>query len=360
MAKYTAAEVCERLLAVRAALAAGRSASEACKAAGLSPGTYKKWLTTWAALDLPSWVVAAPHRGVVALSGDGRHVFLVGDAPTGYSLARLDAATGVETARALHAAPRDPHAWRDVLAATADASGTRLRAIASGGAMFTWDVARGEVSPVAHDLRRGCVELTGAASSGARRWAYASVSPDLARVAYWETFGDRDGGSPARVVVRGIDDGEVACRHELPPQFIGSELVFHPSLPRLALLGENKLITVLDFAEGRALIEEGPQAHSTSFGPGETVFYDDWYAHTQSFDLATRESRMLRGGYGSIASQGDRYVNVTETGVVVRSLRDPEAERKIPLEKIVYARLSPDGATLAVVADRLCVWTFGR
>lgn len=359
MAKYTLAEVCEKLLAVRSGLDAGRATGEACKAAGLSPGTYKKWLATYAHLDLPRWVAAAPHRGAFALSGDGRHVLTAADAPDGVALARHDAATGAVTARLLHPAPRDPGVWREVLVAAADEAGTRLRAVVSGGAMLTWDVARGEVAPVAHDLRAGCVELTGRASSGARRWAYASLSPDLARVAFWETFGDRGSDAPARVVVRGVDDGAVALRYETPAQFIGSALVFHPTRPLLAFLDENKLVTVLDLDARRPLVERGPQAHSVAFGSDGTLLYDDWYARTQALDLATGESRVLRTGRGTLATLGDRFANVGERSVVVRSARDPDAAREITLEKIVEAQLSRDGACLAVLADRLCVWDLG-
>lgn len=359
MAKCTLAEVCEKLLAVKVGLDAGRTTGDACKAAGLSPGTYKKWLATYAHLDLPRWVAAAPHRGAFALSGDGRHVFTAADAPEGVALARHDAATGEVTASFLYPEPRGPSAWREVLVAAADEAGTRLRAVVSGGGMLTWDVARGEAAPVAHDLRAGCVELTGRASSGARRWAYAAFSPDLARVAYWETFGDRDAGTPARVVIRGVDDGAVALRHETPAQFIGSALVFHPTRPLLAFLDDNKLIKVLDFDARRPLVDRGPQAHSTSFGPGETLLYDDWYGRTQALDLASGESRPLHHGWGATATLGARFANVSEAAVVVRSARDPDAARTITLEKIVEAQLSRDGAYLAVLADRLCVWDLG-
>lgn len=150
------------------------------------------------------------------------------------------------------------------------AGGVPTRALGGIPLRCGGSIAWGEAAPVAHDLRAGCVELTGRASSGPRRWAYASLSPDLARVAYWETFGDRQTGAPARVVVRGVDDGAVALRHETAAQFIGAALVFHPTRPLLAFLDDSRLITVLDFEAGRALVERGPQAHSASFGPGET------------------------------------------------------------------------------------------
>ena len=359
MAKYTLAEVCEKLLAVRSALAAGRTVGDACKAAGLSSGTYKKWLTTYAHLDLPSWVAAAPYRGAIALSGDARHVFTVGDAPSGLTFTRYDAKNGAESARAFHAAPHGANGWREVIAATADETGARLCVIVTGGAMFTWDVAKNAVAPITHDLRSGCVDLSGRASSGARRWAFASISSDLTRLAYWETLGDRQAGSPARVVVREVESGAEVLRYETPAQFIGAALVFHPTGRRLCLLDENSLITVLDLGARRAVVERGPQAHNVSFGADNTVFFDDWYSRTQALDLATNESRVLRQGWGSIATLGDRFVNVSETSVLVRSAKDPSVERRITLEKIVEAQISRDGACLAVLADRLCVWDLG-
>lgn len=359
MAKYTLAEVCEKLLAVRAALAQGQRAGDACKAAGLSPGTYKKWLVTYAGLDLPSWVVTAPHRGAIALSGDGRHVFTAADAPDGFALARHDAARGVESARALLPRPRGVSEWREVLTAVADETGARLRFLVTGGELFTWELAGGTITPCAHDLREGCVPLTGRASSGARRWASASLSPDLTRVAFWETLGDRDTGAPARLCVRGVDDGAVVLRHEMPPLFIQAPLVFHPTRPLLATFDENKLVTVLDLDARRAVVERGPQVHSLAFGPGDTLVCDDWYGHTLELDLTTGERRQLCAAWGSHVSLGDRYVCVSPNGVEVRSRRGDAVARKITLEPIVEGQLSHDGATLAVLTDRLCVWDLG-
>ncbi|MFO0629375.1 MAG: hypothetical protein U0325_27615 [Polyangiales bacterium] len=359
MAKYTLAEVCEKLLAARAALAQGQRLGDACKAAGLSPGTYKKWQVTYAALDLPHWVVAAPHRGALALSGDGRRVFTAADTPEGLTLTRHDAATGAATARAEHPASRDPGAWREVLAAVSDATGARLRFLLTGGEIFTWDVGRGEITKAPHDLREGCVPLTGRASSGARRWASATLSPDLTRVAYWETLGDRDTRAPARLCVRDLGDGAVVMRHETAPMFIQAPLVFHPTRGRLATFDDNKLVTVLDLDARRAIVEGGPQVHSVAFGPGDLLVCDDWYGHTLEFDLATGARRQLCAAWGSHLSLGDRYACVSTYFVEVRSRRDDQAVRRIAMETIVEAQLSPDGATLAVLTDRLCVWHLG-
>jgi hypothetical protein len=359
MAKYTLAAVCEKLLAVRSALAQGQRAGDACKAAGLSPGTYKKWLTTYAGLDLPSWVIAAPHRGAISLSGDGRHVFTAADTPAGFALARHDAATGAETSRALIATPRGANVWREVLTAVADETGACLRFLVTGGEIFTWDCARAEVTPCAHDLRDMGVMLAGRASSGARRWASASLSPDLTRVAFWETLGDRDTAAPASLCVRRVDDGVVVMRHELTPLFIQAPLVFHPTRPLLATFDENKLVTVLDLDARRAVVERGPQVHSLAFGPGDTLVCDDWYGHTLELDLVTGARRQLCAAWGSHVSLGERYACVSPTGVEVRSRRSDAVTRKLTLEGIVEGQLSRDGATLAVLADRLCVWDLG-
>jgi hypothetical protein len=188
---------------------------------------------------------------------------------------------------------------------------------------------------------------------------HASLSPDLARVAFWETLGDRDTGAPARLCVRGIDDGEVVMRHEMTTLFIQAPLVFHPTRPLLATYDENKLVTVLDLDAHRAVVERGPQVHSLAFGPGDTLVCDDWYGHTLELDLVTGERRKLCAAWGSHVSLGDRYVCLSPNGVEVRSRRRASFSRKITLEVITEGQLSRDGATLAVLTDRLCVWDLG-
>lgn len=201
--------------------------------------------------------------------------------------------------------------------------------------------------------------LAGRASSGARRWASASLSPDLTRVAFWETLGDRYTDAPACLCVRGVDDGAVVMRHEMPPLFIQAPLVFHPTRPLLATFDENKLVTVLDLDARRAVVERGPQVHSLAFGPGDTLVCDDWYGHTLELDLVTGERRQLCAAWGSHVSLRDRYVCVSPNGVEVRSRRNDAVARKITLEGIGEGQLSRDGATLVVLSDRLCVWDLG-
>jgi hypothetical protein len=99
--------------------------------------------------------------------------------------------------------------------------------------------------------------------------------------------------------------------------------------------------------------------HSLAFGPGDTLVCDDWYGHTLELDLVTNERRKLCTAWGSHVSLRDRYVCVSPNGVEVRSRRSDAVARKITLEGIVEGQLSRDGATLAVLADRLCVWDLG-
>jgi hypothetical protein len=159
--------------------------------------------------------------------------------------------------------------------------------------------------------------------------------------------------------VRGLDDGVVVMRHELSPLFIQAPLAFHPTRPLLATFDENKLVTVLDLDARRALVERGPQVHSLAFGPGDTLVCDDWYGHTLELDLVTGARRQLCAAWGSHVSLGDRSACVSPTGVEVRSRRSDAVTRKLTLEGIVEGQLSRDGATLAVLADRLCVWDLG-
>lgn len=359
MAKYTLAEVCEKLLKVRAGLGAGQTLAVACKAAGVSPGTYTRWLTTHASLDVPTWVVEAPARGAFGLSGDGGRVFAVSESVEGLTFVCRDAATGVETARAFYVALRGDDPYRNVLVAAGDARGARVGAIVSNGAVLAWDVASHTVTPVANDLREGCVPMTAHAIDIARRWAFASLSPDLTRVAFWEAMDERASEGPARVAVRTLDDGEVILRHEHPGPFTGSPLLFHPTLPLLAYTDDNHQVAVLDLDARRPVIERGPMAHAFSFGPGETVVFSDWSGSTHSLDLATREIRPLHHEGDPVASQRRRFVPLSEAGVRVCDLRDDASVREITPGEIVEAQLSRDGDCLAVLVDRLCVWHLG-
>lgn len=359
MAKYTRAEVFEKMLRVRAGVDAGRTLADACKAAGVSTSTYTRWLTTHASLDLPSWVVVSPARGAFGMSGDGARLFAVSESVEGLTFVCRDAATGVETARAFHEAPRGDDVLRNVLVATGDARGARLGVIVSGGAMFVWDVADHVVTPVAHDLREGCVPLTSHAIDDGQRWTFASLSPDLTKVAFWEAPDERSAEGPTRVVVRGLDDGEVIVRHEYPGPFMASPLLFHPTRPLLAYVDDVHQVAVLDLDARRAVIERGPMVHAFSFGPRGSLVFSDWHGDAWSLDLETREIRPLHRAGDPIASQRDRFVIVRKKSVSACDLRDDATGREITLENIVEAQLSRDGNCLAVLADRLCVWDFG-
>jgi hypothetical protein len=131
MAKYSIAEMCQKILAVQAGLREKKSAAEACKSAGVTSATYKRWLSASPKLSLPSFVLDAPHNGDVALSQDGRWLFLCADTVEGIALSRFDAESGALDASALFAAPRDNSDWRNVLTLAANADGSRAMFVAS-------------------------------------------------------------------------------------------------------------------------------------------------------------------------------------------------------------------------------------
>jgi hypothetical protein len=91
MAKSSFAEICKTVLAVNAQLSTGAKLTVACKTAGVSPATYKRWLEKYPTLDLPLFVLPAPTAGSIALSGDGKTLFIVGVVGRHYELTRHDA-----------------------------------------------------------------------------------------------------------------------------------------------------------------------------------------------------------------------------------------------------------------------------
>lgn len=359
MAKNTVAQVCQKLLRVQGAMREGLSAAAACKAAGVTSGTWKRWQEAWAHLDLPRWVVEADPRGAVALSGDGRWVFAVADTPEGFYARRIDVETGGDDAVARYDAPRPPHVYREVIAATADAEGRRVTFVVTGGGIYTWDLARGAIAPAPSDLRGRGVALEGRASSGARRWSYAVVTPDLDHVAHWERLGDRETGVGARLVVRRLDDGREVFHHDTAPLFIAPALTLHPTRPWIAVNDDNSLLRVLDWARGEALVQGGPQLHGCAFGPGDTVLFNDWYHQVHALDVVTGESRPLARGWGLAACLGPRFLCAGESEIVVHGTGADARPRKIPFEGVKECLLSRDGRRLVVVADLLCGWDLG-
>jgi len=357
MARYSLAQIAEKVLLVRAGLRAGQRASEACKAAGVSTGTYKRWLEVYANLDLPSFVLPAIERGGLVLGADGRALYRVDEGPEGFSLARVDLHTGTETARATVEDRRDDP-WREVLTVAVNREGTRLLFVVSGGRLYAWDLVANVVSPCARDLRDMNISLNGRAGSGARRWPYLAISPDLSCVAYWpkvEGF-----GAESALYVARLDDGATVMRYAMTVSFIPSELVFHPTRPLLGFLGENNLLGLLDLEARCARLEGGPQAHAMSFGLGDTLLYDDWYGQTQAFDYVTGTSRLLAKGWCARASMSDRYIADVSGGVGVRSLRDPSDIRSIGTDGEHERFLSADGTRLVLRTDPVCVWDLDR
>ncbi len=359
MAKYSIAEMCQKILAVQAGLREKKSAAEACKSAGVTSATYKRWLTANPKLALPSFVLDAPHNGDVALSQDGRWLFLCADTVEGLALSRFDAESGALDASALFAAPRDSNDWRNVLTLAANADGSRAMFVTSDGALREWDVTRNELRARDIDLRALGAQLGGKSSSGARRWAHFAISPDLAHLAYWTQIGAMSNAEPSPLHVVRIDDGREVFRYETAAQFIPAPINFHPTLPRIAVCDNNKLTMVFDYALAKVIVDKGPQVHSLSFVDGDALLYDDWYGRTQEFDLATGESKVLAKGWGSYASASDRYVTVEEAKITLRSRRSGKSARTIPFEGIRDCILSRDGARLVIVADKVCLWNLG-
>lgn len=357
MARYSLAQIAERVLLVRAGLRAGQRVSEACKAAGVSTGTYKRWLEVYANLDLPSFVLPAVPRGGLALGADGRALYRVDDGPEGYTLARVDLHTGVETARATVGDLReDP--WREVVTVVVNREGTRLLFAVSNGRLYAWDLVGNVVLPCEPNLHDLGIASRGRVGSGARRWAFVAISPDLSCVAYWPKVEGFEAES-ALCVVR-LADGAEVMRYAMTVSSIPSELVFHPTRPLLGFLGWNNLIVLLDLDARSVRVEGGPQAHAVSFGPGDTLLYDDWYGQTQAFDYVTGTSRLLAKGWCSKASMSDRYVADVSGGVGVRSLHDPNDLRCIGTDGEYERFLSKDGARLVLWADPICVWDLDR
>jgi hypothetical protein len=359
MAKYTIAEMCQKILAVQAGLREKKSTAEACKSAGVTSATYKRWLTANPKLSLPSFVLDAPHNGDVTLSHDGNWLFLVADTVEGFALSRFDTTRGALDTSALVSAPRGSSDWREVLTVRANADGSRLMFVASDGALREWDVRANELRKHGVDLGATDSPLGGKAGSGARRWAYVAIAPDLVHIAYWTGIGSLADERTSHLNVRRIEDGAEVFRYEMAALFTVGAIEFHPTLPRIAVYNSNNLTTVLDYALGEAVLEDGPQVHGLSFVAGDTLLYDDWYARTQELDLATGESRLLAKGWAAHASMSDRYVTAEEKHVTVRSRSNAKSTRTIPFEGVRGRLLSRDGERLVIVADKVCLWNLG-
>lgn len=359
MAKYTIAEMCQKILVVQAALREKKSAAEACKSAGVTSATYKRWLSAKPKLSLPSFVLDAPHNGDVALSHDGDWLFIVSDTVEGFALSRFDTTRGALDTSTLFPAPRGSSDWREVLTITANTDGSRLMFVANDGALREWDVTRNEVRERALDLRGRGAPLGGKSSSGASRWANLAISPELTHVAFWTEIGTMSNAGPSHLHVVRVEDGAEVLRHEFAALFMPRRMEFHPTLPRIVALDTNSITHVFDYARGERVIERGPQAHGASFVDGDTMLYDDWYGFAQEFNVATGESRKLAKDWGAVASATDRYITGDEKRVVIRSRSNAKSTRTIPFEGVRGRLLSRDGARLVIVADKVCLWNLG-
>lgn len=359
MAKYTIAEMCQKILAVQAALREKKSAAEAYKSAGVTSATYKRWLSASPELSLPSFVLDAPHNGEVALSRDGKWLVVVADTVEGFTLSRFDTTHGALDATTHVQSPRGASDWREVLCVTANADGDRVMFVATDGAPREWDVARNEVRVRSIDLRGRGASLNGKSSSGPRRWANVAISPDLSHVAFWTDIDKMSDAGPSYLHVVRVEDATEVLRREFASLLIAAPIVFHPTQPRVAVCDTNCVVHVFDYTLDRSIGERGPQVHGLSFVDDDTMLYDDWYGHTQEFDLATGESRKLAIARCSIASASDRFVTVEEKFVTVRSRSNAQRIRAIPFEGVQGCLLSHDGERLVIVADKVCLWNLG-
>lgn len=246
-----------------------------------------------------------------------------------------------------------------MLTARADVPGARLLFAASGGAWFSWDVARDEVQAVANLLLGDPVWSQGRSSTGVLRWWLVAISSDLTHIAHWVRHESHDGRATYTLRVLRRADGVETLRWS-PPQVTNAwALVFHPTKSVLGAFDTNRKIALFDYETGRTILEDGPQANSLSFGPGDTVVFDDWYGAAQRLDYGTGRVDALDKAWGSQASQSDRFVTVNHTGFAVRSLANRHRARTRAFEPLIEGIFSTDGTRLVIWADRLCVWNLG-
>lgn len=358
MAKRTLAQVCETLLQVRAQLASGLKMGEACKRAGLTAGTYKRWLEVYAEQALPTYVLPAPMQGVMALSGDGNKLFSVGVVERVYQLVCYDALTGREIARSTFDPKVASHVWLEILHIAANEDGTKLLCATAHGLFFDWDHTTQESVRKTFSLQSLGAALSGRSSSSnsTRPWAKVTIAPDLSHIAVWACQGQDTMHSPTLLRVWRVADDTVVFEQEFPSQSLASAIEFHPTKPLIATLGNNKLICVIDYVHGQTLVEQGPQAHSVSFGPGDTLLYDDWSANIQEFDYTSGAKRPRAREWGSLASQTDRFVTTSEKSVKCWRGAKPNVTHTIGLEGIIETTLARDGRLVVLRADRVCVW----
>jgi hypothetical protein len=240
----------------------------------------------------------------------------------------------------------------------ANYNGDRIAGVVSRGLMFSWNLASNEVFRCSPDLSNTGMSFMGRASRSAstRPWSTASIAPDLSVVGYWSQTPDEKSQELVMLCVRRQADAVVVFEHAMKTSSILSAIVFHPTRPLVAILDDNKLTYLFDYARGQVVVEKGPQAHSLSFGLENTLVFDDWYGHTQSFDYVTLERRSLSKSWGSLASQSDRFLSTAPNRVELWQGSKPTMRRRIDFEQIIETVLSTDGTRVAVRADYVCVW----
>ncbi|MFT5684707.1 MAG: hypothetical protein ACI8RZ_005651 [Myxococcota bacterium] len=340
-----------KMLKVKSGIEQGLSTSKACKAAGTSSGTYKKWLERYAAHKTPIAVAPLAREGAFQLSGDGRYLFVLNFGPEGLALTRVDTATAAQISHHIHH-PSEPYSYRAVMAVGTSQTGDRMLLLLNKGELLWWTPETGEVEESSIDLKDRVHGLGSQTSSGVRRWTTVAFSADLSTVAFWHTSTE----SSAVLKIADLTQGSERVSRTIEGRHIQAQLVFHPARPLLGFLGDNKLITIMNHETGEVLVEKGPQAHSVSFSTGDTVLYDDWYGKTKVFNYTDDTNHHLSPGWGSHASQSTRFITARATELHIRDTTDPSIDQFLPFDEIIECGLSADGRILAVRTDHVAIW----
>jgi WD40 repeat protein len=348
MAKTTIAEVLQKVLLVQKWIREGQTLTAACKAAGVTGATYKRWITTHAALILPRLVRNTHRNERVAFSSDSRWMFTVADTDEGFALARIASSEATQDASALHVVDNPTYEQRQILALQPSANGDRLLFVTHRGAIHRWDVDTQETVDLAVDIiGRSQTEYT-LSGSAVRRWSSVVITPSLEHLLFWRRNTEND--------EMRLEDGEEIQHFEVTCSWLTSPIELHPMMPWVAVYDQNKIAQVFDYSTGDTIIERGPQLHSISFGADKTFLYDDWYGRTQSYDLESRTSRVLAQGWNSVATDTDRFITADDKSIVVRSKANATEVIELSMQGTLDLGISRDGRHVYALADKLCVW----
>jgi hypothetical protein len=354
MARPSIVENLGKMVTVQAGLAQGEPLSRACKAAGTTAGTYRKWLERYDALTLPVTVTPLSEKGVYHLSPEGRFLIVLDEDEAGIQLRRIDLLDSAEITHLLDR-PQDID-YRCTVTAAASSGAAEVVFLLTSGALMSWRPEDGVVETLPLSLKDRRCPLGSMTMSGVRAWSPAAILPDLAHVAFWDSLH----GESATLRVVSINDGAERMHHSVTGRSFFSAIVPHPSRPLLAILEASSLLTVLNHQTGELLVSSGPQVHSASFGPGDTVLSDDWYGCSFLFNYQDSTRTQQGRGWGSHASQSTRYITAARDVVHVKDLERADIDLVMNLDEIKQCGLSNDGRLLAVRTEgHVGVWDLG-